>query len=301
MENTAQIEIRKTSRQILERYWPDTNRGDNVIDTNGSDLGRPDLIVGGFPCQDTSIAAPHRLGLAGKRGILYYEFTRLVDEVLRLTDEADPRWVIIENPVGLLKSHNGADMESVVRGLEDLGYGWAYRVVDGRYLGAPQRRQRVLIVGHRGGDPRPAWQVLADADRGGAGGGLLDTSGSTGRRPTLAAVAEEGSGLTFRKSRRPRSTTDYATWLPDDYANTLTGFDAGNRQTNIVVQNGRPRFLTLVEWERLMGFPDGWTAGLSDSARYAALGDAMMVNMADWLGRRLLTVHTSIPMIGATP
>jgi hypothetical protein len=77
----------------------------------------------------------------------------------------------------------------------------------------------------------------------------------------------------------------------------LTGFDAGNRQTNIVVQNGRPRFLTLVEWERLMGFPDDWTAGLSDSARYAALGDAMMVNMADWLGRRLLTVHTSIPIL----
>ena len=56
-------------------------------------------------------------------------------------------------------------MATVVRTLEDLGYGWAYRVVDGRDHGTPQRRGRVLVVGHRGGDPRPAWKVLGDTDR----------------------------------------------------------------------------------------------------------------------------------------
>ena len=102
----------------------------------------------------------------------------------------------------------------------------------------------------------------------------------------------------FRKSRRPRSKDDYATWVPDDYSNTLTGFDKGNRQTNIIVQQGRARFLTLTEWERLTGFPDGWTAGISDSARQDAIGDAMHVGMASWLGQRLLTVDSTLPLIG---
>lgn len=301
MTPTAQVEINKQASQILAKHWPNTDRGEDVCTTNGTDLGGPDLIVGGFPCQDTSIAAPHRAGLAGRRSGMFYEFARLVEEVGRITDEADPRWVVIENPVGLLKSNGGADMETVVRTLEDLGYGWAYRVVDGRHLGVAQRRQRVLIVGHRGGDPRPAWQVLADADRGGSSAGLHHQAGSPSKRPPVAAsTQDDGRGLIFRKSRRPRSKTDYATWIPDDYANTLTGFDAGNRQTNMVVQNGRPRFLTLTEWERLCGFPDGWTAGVSDSARYTALGNCMSVAMARWLGERLMNVHSLIPYLGRT-
>lgn len=299
MTPTIQVEIDKNARSILEKHWPNTDRGENVTEVNGNQLGRPDLIVGGFPCQDTSIAAPHRAGLAGHRSGLFYEFTRLVEEVARLTAESDPRWVVIENPTGLLTSNRGRDMDAVVRHLEDLGYGWAYRVVDGRHLGVAQRRQRVLIVGHRGGDPRPAWQVLADADRGGASARLDHPTGRTARRPAVAASTEDdGRGLMFRKSRNPRSKTDYATWIPDDYTNTLAGFDAGNRQRNMVIQNGRPRFLTLTEWERLCGFPDGWTAGVTDSARYTTLGNCMSVNMADWLGRRLLNVHTRIPYLG---
>lgn len=300
MTPTAQVEVNKHRQKILARHWPDTDRGDDVRTVNGSDLGRPDLIVGGFPCQQTSSAAPHRTGLDGHLSSMFWEFHRLIDEYARLVDASNPRWVVIENPVGLLTSRGGDDMAAVVRALEDLGYGWAYRVVDGRYLGTAQRRQRVLVVGHRGGDARPAWQVLADPDRGGTSAGQPDPTGRTGgRSPVALSTQDDGRGLIFRKSRRPRSNTDYATWVPDDYSNTLTGFDAGNRQTNMVIQNGRPRFLTLTEWERLTGFPDDWTAGLPESARYQAIGDAMHVGMAEWLGHRLLNVHTSIPYIGS--
>lgn len=85
-------------------------------------------------------------------------------------------------------------------------------------------------------------------------------------------------------------------------ANTLTGFDGGasTRQTHLIAQNGRLRTLTLTEWERLNGFPDGWTAAVtSDSARYTMLGNAMHVGMAEWLGRRLMHVHQTLNLIGA--
>lgn len=304
MTCTSQVEISKHRRKILARYWPDTPRGENIYDVNGRDLGRPDLLCGGFPCKDTSIAAPHRTGLAGTSGGLYWQFRRLLDEHLRLVDDTRPRWVVIENPPGLLASNGGRDMSAVVHGLEELGYGWAYRVVDGRHLGSAQRRPRVLVLGHRGGDPRPAWSVLADPEGGGVGAGESDPrQGRKPGRPALGAVVDEHDGtLIFRKSRRPRSTTDYATWVADTGFNTLTGFDGGwgARQTHIVVQHGRPRVLTLTEWERLCGFPDGWTAGIPDSERFAALGDCMHVGTADWLAHRLIAVDAAVPMIGAT-
>lgn len=89
--------------------------------------------------------------------------------------------------------------------------------------------------------------------------------------------------------------------MSDGNANTLTGFDNGNalRQTHLIAQHGRVRTFSLTEWERLQGFPDGWTEGIPESARYTALGNAMHVGMADWLARRLLRVHHEIPQIGA--
>ena len=89
--------------------------------------------------------------------------------------------------------------------------------------------------------------------------------------------------------------------MADGLANTLTGFDGGGpaRQTHLIAQNDRLRTLTLTEWERLQGFADGWTDGIPDSARYTAIGNAMHVGMAEWLGRRLVAVHQQIPMLGA--
>ena len=90
--------------------------------------------------------------------------------------------------------------------------------------------------------------------------------------------------------------------MPADFSNTLTGFDGGgpNRQTHIVLQDGRLRALTLTEWERLQGFPDGWTEGIPDSARYTTLGTAMHVGMARWLGERLCAVEAALPQLPYT-
>lgn len=108
-----------------------------------------DLLCGGFPCQDVSVAG-QRAGLAGERSGLFFEFARVAG-ALR------PRWILVENVPGLLSSHGGRDFGSVLGTLADLGYGLAWRVLDSRYFGVPQRRRRVFIVGALAdGDPRAA-------------------------------------------------------------------------------------------------------------------------------------------------
>jgi DNA (cytosine-5)-methyltransferase 1 len=111
--------------------------------------------------------------------------------------------------------------------------------------------------------------------------------------------------MVWRKSARARGKLvdgHYETWVPAEHGNTLTGFDGGGplRQTHLVAQSGRLRTLTLTEWERLQGFPDGWTAGMPDSSRYQAIGNAIHTGTAAWLARRLDHVQRTMPLI-ATP
>jgi len=304
--NQLMVEIDPHCQRVLAAHFPDVPLEGDIRDVAGTTLNRPDLVCGGFPCQDTSVAAPDRAGLAGSRSGLFWEFHRLLDEHLRLVDAARPRWVVIENPEGLLTSPGreraGWDMAAVARGLEDLGYGWAYRVVDGGRLGTTQRRRRVIVVGHRGGDPRPAWEVLGD-DGAGAQAGRARGIGrtTTGPRPVAGDHGPDGV-MVWRKSARARASLaagGYETWVPAEHGNTLTGFDGGGpmRQTHLIAQQGRLRTLTLTEWERMQGFPDGWTAGMPDSARYQALGNAIHTGTAAWLARRLDYVHHQVPQL----
>lgn len=299
MEVTHQIEWDPSCQKVLRRHYPHVNLMGNICDVTGTDLGRPDVLAGGFPCQNTSIGAPHREGLAGSKSQHFFEFARLVGEVARLVDTSRPEWVVIENPPGLLKSNAGRDMATVARTLEDLGYGWAYRVVDCRSVGSAQRRPRVVIVGVRGGDARLAQSVLADYGTGDIAAGLrLEQTGDV--RPGVPATAD-GSRL-FRKRSNPRGKASEGAWASYDqqgFFNTLTNNDSGSnlRQKHIVLQGGRLRALTPVEWERLQGFPDTWTEGIPDRERFLALGDAMNVNLAEWLGRRIMHVEKSLPSI----
>lgn len=313
-KNQLMVEIDPHCQRLLAKHFPDVPLEGDIRDVAGTTLNRPDLVCGGFPCQDTTFAAPRRLGLAGSRSSLFWEFHRLLEEHLRLVDAARPRWVVIENPEGLLTSpgigkddrvdRRGWDMAAVASGLEDLGYGWAYRVVDGGRLGTTQRRRRVIVVGHRGGDPGPAWEVLGDDGAGALAQGARGIGRVTkGPRPVAGTHGPDGV-MVWRKSARARASLakgGYETWVPAEHGNTLTGFDGGGpmRQTHLISQAGRLRTLSFTEWERLQGFPDGWTAGMPDSARYTALGNAIHTGTAAWLARRLDAVHHQMPLIAA--
>lgn len=138
MDCVWQVEKDEKCRDILARHWPDVKRYGDVRDVGKRNLETVELVCGGFPCQDLSVAG-RREGLAGERSGLWFEFIRIVEEI-------KPEWVVIENVAGLLSSGEGRDMGILLGGLAKCGYWWAYRVLDSQFWGVPQRRRRVFIV-----------------------------------------------------------------------------------------------------------------------------------------------------------
>lgn len=150
-EAAAYSEIEAAPRAILAHHYPDTPLHGDFTTIRGDEYGPIDLLVGGTPCQDFSVAGL-RAGLDGDRGNLSLEF-------LRLADRTRPRWLVWENVPGVLSINGGRAFGAILGGLGELGYGFAYRVLDAQHFGVPQRRRRVFVVGYLG-DHRRAAAVL---------------------------------------------------------------------------------------------------------------------------------------------
>ena len=140
----AFAEIEPFPSAVLAHHWPDVpNLGDMTAHHDWPDrIGPIQLLVGGTPCQAFSVAGL-RQGLADPRGNLTLTF-------LAIVAQHKPTWVVWENVPGVLSDKTGA-FGSLLGGLAELGYGWAYRVLDAQYFGLAQRRKRVFVVGCLGG------------------------------------------------------------------------------------------------------------------------------------------------------
>ena len=162
----ASVEIDRHAQGILMRHFPESQIYGDIQEVTGEQLIRagftPEhgVIVGGFPCQDLSVAGK-RAGLAGARSGLFWE-------ICRLLDETKAQNFILENVPGLLTSNEGRDMGVVIGALADRGYSIAWRVLDAQYFGVPQRRRRIFIVGCLGDNWRAPAEIL-DLAQGGAG------------------------------------------------------------------------------------------------------------------------------------
>lgn len=148
-------EIEAFPRAVLQHHYPTVPLHGDFTTIKGNEYGPIDLLVGGTPCQDFSIAGL-RAGIAGERGNLTLEF-------LRLAARARPRWIVWENVPGLLSSDEGRALGAFLGGLAELGYGFAYRILDAQYSGLAQRRDRVFVVAHLG-DWRCAGAVLLERE-----------------------------------------------------------------------------------------------------------------------------------------
>jgi DNA (cytosine-5)-methyltransferase 1 len=295
-------EVDPNPSAVLAARFPGTPNLGDVRDIVSP--AAPDVLVGGFPCQDVSKANTTRKGITkDSRSGLFHDFARLADTT------RSP-WVVIENVEGLLDSNDGRDMGTVVGTLADLGYVGGWRLVDARSFGVPQARRRLLVVGHRGGnraaverallDPeacpwgaRPrvaAWRSATEGvDRGArTGGGQLGLDLSGGVEPQPCRV--------WRKAGRAQTSEAAETWEPGSHANCLNLFDTTVARTvHLVIDPASrlPRRLTEVEYERLQGFPDGWTdvevhgRPMSSTRRYEMLGNAVPVPMAAWIAGRI--------------
>lgn len=244
-------EIEAFPRSVLAHHYPETPLHGDFTTIGADDYGPIDLLVGGTPCQSFSIGGL-RKGLADDRGNLALQF-------FRLADRKRPRWLVWENVPGVLSNNSGRSFGSILGALAELGYGWAYRVLDAQHFGVPQQRPRVIVVGCIAG-PASAAAVLFERE---------SFEGSSPKRsPAVVSVCITRRG--------PGSLDDRETY---------------------VVEGNAPRHMTPLEIERCFGFPDDYTLvphrnkPAADGPRYKALGNSMAVPVMRWIGERIAMVE----------
>ncbi len=159
-------EIDKAASAILRYRWPDVPNLGDVTKIDGAAIGPVDVICGGFPCQDLSVAGK-RAGFTGKRSVLAFEFLRIVAEMREATNGSAPTFVVLENVPGLFSSSGGRDFGALLDAMGELGaLDIAWRVLDSRYFGVAQRRRRVFVVVDFGGERAEEILALREGLRG---------------------------------------------------------------------------------------------------------------------------------------
>ncbi|MEU2456465.1 DNA (cytosine-5-)-methyltransferase [Streptomyces sp. NPDC012473] len=266
LETAMLCEVWGPAQAVLTKQFPDVPLEPDVQHLKALP-DRIDVVTAGFPCQDLSQAG-RTAGIAGEQ-------SGLVSHVFRLLKKHHPRWLVLENVRNMLVLDKGKAMLHLVQELEALGYSWAYRLVDSRFTGVPQRRQRVLFVASLTEDPRTV--LFSDdagepdeKDRASDAYGFYWTEGLTGLGWARDAVptVKGGSGLGI--------PSPPGIWIPSN--------PAGHR---IVTPS-------ITDAEQLQGFDKDWTLteATTDKKggrdRWKLVGNAVTVGVSQWLGERLL-------------
>ena len=270
-------EIDKYAIQTYQKHYPNHKNYGDITKINEKELPDFDLIVGGFPCQSFSIAGK-RGGFADTRGTLFFEIARILKE-------KQPRLLLLENVKGLLSHDNGRTFKVIVSTLDELGYDIQWQVLNSKNFGVPQNRERVFIVGHLRGTPRP--EVFPFAEAGGAADARPEQGHTSGEiASTVRSRYGNGTGSHLIEPSRRHEQRVY-----EDVAPTVqSSYGTGGCHVPIVMP--QIRRLTPIECERLQGFPDLWTEGVSDSQRYKMLGNAITVNVVQAVMERIMDIPT---------
>lgn len=268
-ETKCFAEIEPFPIETLKKNWPHVeNIGDvSAIDFKNFDV---DVICGGFPCTDISIASKSKDGIYGKRSGLWKEFFRAIDE-------ARPRYVLIENVFALL----GRGLNTILQDLAACGYDATYTMLDSKYFGVPQRRRRVYILGVRDGIPASA-DPFQFGQRSSAEHTLKVQAFDRGFEWDF--TQSEGVAKPFAFFTRQRSDQFSCIGL----SGTLAKRDYKS-YSDLVLQDGVIRRVVPEERMLLQGFPKDWLADGSDIDKFKANG--MTVPVVEWIGHRLYEFH----------
>mgnify|MGYP005802247205 CR=1 FL=1 len=255
-------EINKYAIQIYNKHFPNHKNYEDITKINASTLPNFELLCGGFPCQSFSVAGK-RKGFDDTRGTMFFEIARIIKE-------KQPRLLLLENVKGLLSHNKGDTFFTIISTLDELGYDCQWQVLNSKNHGVPQNRERVFIVGHLRGTSRPEVFPLGEAN---------DES-------TNEVYISEINQL-----NKPKHSNDrvYGT---DGVSPTLNTMQGGNRQP-FIKEDSKIRRLTPTECERLQGFPDNWTDGISDTQRYKCLGNAVTVNIIETIMKNINVTITN--------
>jgi len=307
-ECIGQVEKDGKCNEVLAKNWPNVPRHNDVTTAidwmkDAGLQGSVDVVCGGFPCQDVSVAGK-RAGLAGERTGLFWD-------ALAFAKAAQAKWIVLENVPGLLSSNQGRDFGVVITALADAGYGHVeWRVLDSQFFGVPQRRRRVFIVASS--EPPRAGEILTEHYS-------SKWYHSASRTTKQEASDRTRSGPTpyvkvIRSGKRDaEGNLPPEVWAERDVSPTLNAFDNGSESRATVIAfshtqgldaqpsevatptlrtggagmaaltDGVVRRLTPIECERLQGFPDRWTDGVSDSSRFKQMGNAVTVPVATYI------------------
>lgn len=257
------------ARSVLAKHYPDTEIDKDVRKLRG--LPACEVVAAGWPCQDLSQAG-RTLGITGNRSNLITELFRLLKN-----RRQKPEYVVLENVAFALHLQKGRALSFVTDQLTDLGYNWAYRVLDSRNFGLPQRRRRLFIVASR--TQRPD-QILFEGFSSNLSNptfpnrkfGFYWTEGNTGLGWSPGAIPplKGGSGLSI--------PSPPAIWDTEDCTFVVPG---------------------ITDAERMQGFKSNWTetdelANGKSRARWRLVGNAVSVPVSQWIGIRLLDHQKSL-------
>ena len=254
-------EIDKYAISVYQYHYKHKNYGD-IQEIDWNTVPDFDLVVGGSPCQDLSVAGKQK-GLSGARSGLFFEFVRCLKE-------KQPTNFIFENVKGMLSSSSGWDFARVQIEFSEAGYDVEWQVLNAKDFGVPQNRERIFVVGHLRGKSRP--KVFPITTNYGE-----ITQGNT--EQNLVAVD--------RGILKPRTTSNALD------ANYYKGIDNHQARTGVISQkNTKIRRLTPLECERLMSWPDDWTkygitGEISDTQRYKMCGNGVVSKVVEAIIERL--------------
>lgn len=259
-ESSLLCEIWEPARAVLAARMPGVPCKRDVRELKS--LPREiELIAGGFPCQDLSQAG-QTAGIGGAR-------SGLVGEIFRLLDRRRVPWVVLENVSFMLQLDKGSGMRLLIEAFEELGYRWAYRVVNSLSF-LPQRRERVLFVATTT-EVDPASVILTDE-----------------AEPSLASTNLSAHAHGFYWTEGVRGLG----WAPDCIPTLKNGSTVGIASPPaILLPSGEVVTPDVRDAERLQGFPENWTSPAEEvaraSIRWSLVGNAVTVPVAHWLGTRL--------------
>jgi len=243
-------ETDKYASKVYKHHFPEHKEYGDITTINGKELPDFDLLVGGFPCQSFSIAGK-RGGFDDTRGTLFFEIARIVRE-------KQPRLLLLENVKGLLSHDKGNTFTTIISTLDELGYDCQWQVLNSKNHGVPQNRERVFIIGHLRGTPRPEVFPFGES------GQVDNEPNAQGNEVAycLQAGGDKHRGSYIKQLNKP------------------THSNAGSKI----------RRLTPLECERLQSFPENWTnvEGMSDTQRYKQMGNAVTVNVIRDIMLRIL-------------
>ncbi|MGE7933889.1 DNA (cytosine-5-)-methyltransferase [Viridibacillus arvi] len=327
-----------------------------------------DLLVGGFPCQDYSVARTlsNEKGLEGKKGVLFWEIKRVLEN-------SHPKYVLLENVDRLLKSpskQRGRDFAIMLATFRDLNYIVEWRVVNAAEYGCAQKRRRVFIFAYKNTLDFAEKQLDYNSHDIVFKEGFFAKTFSVKQEPykeristvtlpediveisdkfsfsfhtagvmvngnvyTAQTIVENEKFIPLKDILVEETTVDEKYYLtpaqvekfaylrgpkkiertsaeghkyifseggmsPTDDLNgpgrtMLTSEASVNRSTHIVEVDGRKRFLTPIECERLNSFPDNWTAGMPERMRYFCMGNALVVDLIKQMGLSILDIEVN--------